>query len=115
MDLRERRRAQREETQAQASLPPPPSPRPKPYGDHQRYAAPTREEFEAWCESAVTRWVATAWAATADQERDLAMTALWATGEMDPIKLAASRASAKAYLTLLHCTYEDYDGALCET
>jgi len=70
---------------------------------------PSEEDFAAWCEHTVTRWVATAWANAADKLRTEYMVTAWSSGDPAPELLAASRAEAKAYLSLLHANRSDYD------
>ena len=82
--------------------------RPKPSEGYK----PDPEEFAAWCESRVTRWVATAWKTMADAEQQYWIENSWGSGEADPIKLAAARASARAYLSMLEANWSDYDGII---
>lgn len=74
--------------------------------------APTQDEFDAWCENPVTRYVAAAWERSAIVQRDAWTVRSWSSGEADPALLTELRTRADAYNAFLETTLEDYERAL---
>jgi hypothetical protein len=73
-----------------------------------RPIVPTEEEFAAWAEQPVTRFVAQAFALGAEIQRQAWLAASWANGEADPLKLMELRTRADAYRAFLETTWADY-------
>ena len=57
----------------------------------------TEEEFEAWCEHPVTRFVAAAYQQAAEEQREGWLRASWDGGEADPKTLVMLKTRADAY------------------
>lgn len=70
--------------------------------------APSPDEFEAWAQHPVTQYVAAAFKASAEAQRDAWAEQSWGTGQADPIELAVLRARADAYMALLETGLERY-------
>lgn len=87
----------------------PPLPRP----DFQA-KAPHPEDFAAWCEHPVTRFVAAAYATSAKKQAEAWMAASWTCGEANPLLLMELRSRADAYNTLLETPLEQYAHVLGE-
>lgn len=93
--------------------PPPPNPTPKP-----NYAAsvPDREDFAAWCEHPVTRFVAEAMEAGAKAQEAEWMRLTWVDGAQDrngvPVDtsrlLLELRTRSDAYRAFLETSWSDY-------
>jgi hypothetical protein len=73
---------------------------------------PTVDEFATWCEHPVTRWVAAAYAASAEQNKQQWLAATWNDDLVPPEKLALMRVEyftrADAYKSFLATAWEDY-------
>jgi hypothetical protein len=69
---------------------------------------PTADEFDAWCEHPVTRYVAAAWQAAAVAQREAWTAASWSSGEADPNTLLELRTRADAYSAFLETGLERY-------
>ena|ERR1700735_925339 len=69
---------------------------------------PTAEEFEAWAQDPVTRFVATAYAFSAALNEEAWRQLSWVQGQADPLKLVELRSRSdayKAFLTVGHARY----------
>lgn len=90
---------------------PPPSvptratPRPEPTG-----YLPTEDEFAAWCEHPVTRFVATAYANAAQAQQDEWLKVSWSNQELDPMAHKELRTRADAYEAFLETGLSEYVG-----
>ncbi len=73
-----------------------------------RALVPHPDDFDAWCEHPVTRFIATAYAACAAAQRDAWLTASWTTGDADPVQLNTLRTRADAYMAFLETGLNDY-------
>jgi hypothetical protein len=69
---------------------------------------PSQDEFSAWAEHPVSRFVAAAFARAAEQQREAWVDQSWATGQADPNELAILRARADAYMAFLETGLERY-------
>jgi hypothetical protein len=69
---------------------------------------PHSDDWAAWIEHPVTRFVATAWANAADAQRDVWIALSWGSGNPDPEKLLEYRTRADAYMAFLETPLEDY-------
>lgn len=69
---------------------------------------PHPEDFDAWCENPITRFVATAWANAADAQKDVWLALSWGGGNPDPEKLIEYRTRADAYMAFLETPLEAY-------
>jgi len=69
---------------------------------------PHAEDFAAWCEHPVTRFVAGAFEQSAHAQRDAWTEMSWRAGQLDPIKHAELRARADAYMAFLETGLERY-------
>ncbi len=69
---------------------------------------PTREEFQAWRDHRVTRWVFRGLAVGADKNREAWVRDSWTSGQADPLKLAELRSRADAYAAPEETTYEGW-------
>ena len=86
---------------AQHKLPPLPRP------DQNQYV-PHAEDFAAWCENPVTRFVARAFERAANKQREAWTEETWVTGVAEPESLAVYRARADAYMAFLETGLERY-------
>jgi len=69
---------------------------------------PHPEDFAAWCEHPVTRFVASVWAKAALKQRDAWTEMSWESGQVDPIALTELRTRADAYRAFLETGLDDY-------
>lgn len=69
---------------------------------------PSDEEFAAWCEHPVTRFVAACHAKAAEQQREAWSSASWGNGHADPNALIELRTRADAYMAFLETPLEAY-------
>ncbi len=75
---------------------------------------PSEEEFEAWRDDPVTRWIFAACRKAAEEnERNWTMGA-WATGQCDQLALTEYRARADAYLALQDTEYGGWLATMTE-
>jgi hypothetical protein len=70
--------------------------------------APSLEEFAAWTEHPVTRYVAAAWLAGARMQREAWAEASWNSGKAEPQTLGELRTRADAYSAFLETGLERY-------
>ena len=87
-----------------AGKPRPDGPRPKP----DTRIVPSPDEFDAWCEHPVTRFVAAGYLAAAEAQRDAWATMSWSSGHADPVALNELRTRADAYLAFLEAGLDRY-------
>lgn len=73
-----------------------------------RALVPHPDDFDAWCEHPVTRFIATAFEAAALKQRETWTEASWGTGEADPAQLNTLRTRADAYMAFLETGLNDY-------
>ncbi|MDB5584305.1 MAG: hypothetical protein JWR80_9481 [Bradyrhizobium sp.] len=66
----------------------------------------TAEEFQAWAENPVTKWVFKAVKRASELQKDAWDKASWDEGEADPLLLTELRARADAYLAIVETPYE---------
>lgn len=71
---------------------------------------PSKEEWEAWSEAPLTRWVLAALASFADQQKAQWDLMSWEQGRSDPLVLCELRTRADAYRAIGEASYE----RLCE-
>lgn len=71
-------------------------------------APPHPEDFAAWCEHPVTRFVAAAWAHAAQAQCEAWMRESWGTGNADPLALLELRTRADAYTAFMEAGLEQY-------
>lgn len=73
---------------------------------------PTVDEFSTWCEHPVTKWVAAAYATSAESNRQQWLADSWHSDPVDPQVLERNRAvyfaRADAYQSFLATAWEDY-------
>lgn len=69
---------------------------------------PHPEDWAAWCEHPVTRFVATAHKLCAELQRDEWTRVSWTGGHADPLALTELRTRADAYMAFLETTLETY-------
>ena len=69
---------------------------------------PSQDEFEAWTLHPVTRYVAAAWQAAADAQREAWTNETWLSGEAKPETLLELRTRADAYSAFLETGLERY-------
>lgn len=69
---------------------------------------PTADEFSAWADHPVTRYVAAAWEAAALAQREAWTADSWVTGEANPMTLLELRTRADAYSAFLETGLERY-------
>lgn len=86
---------------------------PTPKADAQAQV-PHPEDFAAWCEHPVTRFVAAAWMHAAQAQCEAWMAASWSQGVADPAKLIELRTRADAYSAFTETGLDQY-AALLET
>lgn len=92
-----------------AARAPQPAPRaitPKPSGP--KDPVPTKEEFEAWAQLPVTRWVALVMANMAEVQKSAWVHMSWVGGVHNPEKLTEYRTRADAYMAFIETPYERY-------
>lgn len=77
-----------------------------------RAQAPHPEEWDAWCQHPITRFVATAMQAAAALQRDAWFARSWGNGECDPLTLAELRTRADAYMAFLETGLEQHAAIL---
>lgn len=70
--------------------------------------APHPDDFAAWCEHPVTRFVAAAYQISATKQAEHWMAASWTGGEPDRVLLTELRARADAYQAFLETGLEQY-------
>ncbi len=80
-----------------------------------RALVPHPDDFDAWCEHPVTRFVATAMERRALRTRDAWIAASWGGGVCDPNYLIELRGRADALMTLLEAELSDYAKQFEET
>lgn len=78
-----------------------PKPDPKPLVPHP-------EDFAAWCEHPVTKFVAAAFVAGAAKQRDAWMSTSWSGGKADAEKLIEFRTRADAYSAFMETGLDRY-------
>lgn len=76
---------------------------------------PTADEFAAWCEHPVTRFVAKAYEAAAEKQREEWIKVSWGGGKMDPLLHTELRTRADAYMAFLETGIDDYRGLVQRT
>lgn len=69
---------------------------------------PTPDEFAAWAEHPVSRYVAAAWERAADAQRADWLAKSWSASPLDPILREVLMARADAYMAFLETGLEDY-------
>lgn len=69
---------------------------------------PHPEDWAAWVEHPVTRFVASAMKLAAEQQRQAWFAASWTGGNADPMALTELRARADAYMAFLETSLEQY-------
>lgn len=69
---------------------------------------PTAEEFSAWAQHPVTRWVAAKYEHMARAQQDEWMKASWLGGKIEPLALCELRTRADAYMAFLETGWSDY-------
>jgi hypothetical protein len=69
---------------------------------------PTAEEFATWKDHPVTRWVLSACAKTAAENREHWSNAAWNTGDAHQALLTENRTRADAYMALAQTEYEGW-------
>lgn len=74
--------------------------------------SPDPEDFAAWCEHPVTRFVAAAMARAAERQRDEWTRQSWGQGACDPIELNTLRTRADAYMAFLETGLREYVGLI---
>lgn len=75
---------------------------------------PSEDEFTAWTEHPITRYVAAAWLTAANAQREAWTGSSWATGEADPMALKELRTRADAYMAFLETGLKDYANILAQ-
>lgn len=78
---------------------------PKPYHGP---ITPTAEEFAAWCEQPVTRWVAACYSDWAENMRQTWLRDSWDSGSATPELLLELRVRADCYRAFLETDHERY-------
>lgn len=76
-------------------------------------AHPTSEDFDAWRDNPVTRWVMAALKTAADENKELWMLQSWEQRKLDPLELSDLRVRADAYMAMAETPYEgwvDFNG-----
>lgn len=73
-----------------------------------RMAPPSEEEFIAWKEQPITRWVLGQCAKAAAENRQSWIDASWGAGNAEPLLLTELKTRADAYLALEQTTYEGW-------
>ncbi len=86
---------------------PRPAPPPLPKPDHNQ-AHPHPEDFAAWCEHPVTRFVARAFEAAAIKQRETWVDNSWTGGEAEPELLLELRTRADAYMAFMETGRDEY-------
>lgn len=71
----------------------------------QRAPAISEEEFAAWHDDPVTRWVIAACRKAAEENKEAWVEASWGGGNADPLLLNELRTRADAYQALSETTY----------
>lgn len=77
-----------------------------------RTMVPHPEDFAAWCDHPVTRFVATAMQAAAEQQREVWFAKSWGQGDCDPQTLTELRTRADAYMAFLETGLKHYAALL---
>jgi hypothetical protein len=72
------------------------------------FELPTKEEFQVWCESNVTQFVALAYKIGADLQKEDWMNKSWESGQTDPLILMQCKTREDAYLAFIETEYEAY-------
>lgn len=67
--------------------------------------SPSEEEYEAWRDNPVTRWVMAACERAAEDNRQLWIDQSWEGGNADPNALIELRTRADAYRAIIECDY----------
>lgn len=70
--------------------------------------APSQDEFDAWRDNPITRWVMGACAKAAAENRQSWIEASWGAGNADPLLLVELKTRADAYLALEQTRYEGW-------
>lgn len=78
---------------------PQPDPRPQ---------VPHPEDWDAWCQHPITRFVASAMQRSAELQREAWSAASWGQGSCDPLLLNTYRTRADAYMAFLETGLESY-------
>lgn len=73
-----------------------------------RKPAISEEEFLAWRDDPVTRWVVAGCRNAADKNKQAWMEASWHGGSADPLALATLRTRADAYMALAETPYSEW-------
>ncbi len=76
---------------------------------------PHPEDFDAWCEHPVTRFVAEGWRRAAEAQRDVWTGLSWGDGKADPEKLTELRTRADAYMAFQETGLEQYERLFQDT
>ena len=69
---------------------------------------PSEEEFDAWRDNPITRWVMRAALKAAEANREAWISASWDNGEADPALLGEYRTRADAYRALSETSYDKW-------
>lgn len=69
---------------------------------------PTEEEFEAWRDHPVTRWVIDAFDIIAEEQKSAWIEATWTGGHCDSFELCALRTRADTYQAMKDAEYSDF-------
>jgi hypothetical protein len=69
---------------------------------------PHPEDFAAWCEHPITRFMATAWQRGAELQQLAWVETSWRKGNADPLELNTLRTRADAYMAFLETGLNDY-------
>ena len=80
--------------------------RPEPY--HGAALMPSPEDFAAWCDHPVTRFVATAFRDAALVQKQAWTDASWKAGKADALQLAELRTRADAYNAMFQTTLPQF-------
>ena len=76
---------------------------------------PSSEEFQAWRDHPLTRWVFLALERASEAQREDWLRRSWEAGEADPLALVELRTRADAYRAPFETTYEAFCEMLNET
>ncbi len=71
-------------------------------------AAPSADDFAAWRDNPVTRYIMLAARTAAEANKQAWVDASWDSGRSDPVELATLRARADAYMALTETTYAEW-------
>lgn len=68
----------------------------------------TAEDFAAWLEHPVTKWVQQAYESLAAENKAAWIEASWEQGKSDPMMLQELRVRADAYRSIAECEFEAF-------